>query len=174
MSLVFNGPIPGQSLTSEPKGLPFERPPEIADPIKALEMHIENMSQPEALEDALFFLEMGVDLVSLVEGILRSAVMEGLHSLDVSLIIAPVLHEHIKSYAVLADIEFDEGFEDPDRDKALSYERDTMRARKLLRKMSGDKKEKPIINVKEDVQEEETEVETTDIAPTSMGLMARI
>ena len=174
MSLVFNGPIPGQSLTSEPKGLPFERPPEIADPIKALEMHIENMSQPEALEDALFFLEMGVDLVSLVEGILRSAVMEGLHSLDVSLIIAPVLHEHIKSYAVLADIEFDEGFEDPDRDKALSYERDTMRARKLLRKMSGDKEEKPIINVREDIQEEETEVETTDIAPPSMGLMARI
>ena len=162
MSLIFNGPIPGQSLTSEPKGLPFERPPEIADPIKALEMHIENMSQPEALEDALFFLEMGVDLVTLVEGILRSAVMEGLHSLDVSLIVAPVLHEHIKGYAVLANIEFDEGFEDPDRDKALSYERDTMRARKLL------------INVREDVQEEETEVETTDIAPASMGLMARV
>ena len=172
--MQFERPIPGESLTRPPKEAPFERPPEVSDPMEALDIHIENLQKDGVAEDIVFFIEEGLDIQTLVEGILRSAVMEGIHTIDVSLIIAPVLHEHIKSYAVLADIEFDEGFEDPDRDKALSYERDTMRARKLLRKMSGDKKEKPIINVREDVQEEETEVETTDIAPTSMGLMARI
>ena len=117
MSLVFNGPIPGQSLTTEPKAMPFERPPEIVDPIEALDVHIDNLSNAEAMEDALFFLEMGLDLVSLVEGILRSAVMEGIHSVDVSLIIGPVIHEYIKAAATRADIEFDEGFDDPERDK---------------------------------------------------------
>ncbi len=135
MSLVFNGPIPGQSLTTEPKAMPFERPPEIVDPLEALEVHLDNLSDADAMEDALFFLEMGLDLVSLVEGILRSAVMEGIHSIDVSLIIGPVLHEHIKAAALKADIEFNEGFDDPDRDKAVAYERDTMRAKKMLRKL---------------------------------------
>ncbi len=170
MSFVFNGPIPGQSLTSEPKGLPFERPPEIVDPIEALDMHIENMSSPEAIEDALFFLEMGTDLVTLVEGILRSAVMEGLHSLDVSLIIAPVLHEHIKAQAVKVDLDFEEGFDDPDRDKALTYERDTMRAKKLLRELGeGDTPEPQVEEIEEPVMEQPEE-ET----PAPQGLMARV
>jgi len=40
------------------------------------------------MEDAMYFLEAGLDLVTLVQGILRSAVMEGIHTIDVSLIIA--------------------------------------------------------------------------------------
>jgi hypothetical protein len=173
MSFVFNGPIPGQSLTSEPRSLPFERPADIVDPIEALEMHIDKMSEPEAIEDALFFLEMGLDLVTLVEGILRSAVMEGIHSLDVSMIIAPVLHEHIKSIADAADIDYDEGFDDPDRDKALEYQRDTMRAEKLLKRLSkeeGIEEEEP----KEIPEEEEPMEETSDMAPPTQGLMSRV
>ena len=172
MSFVFNGPVPGQSLTAEPKSLPFERPADIVDPIEALEMHIDNMSEPDAIEDALFFLEMGLDLVTLVEGILRSAVMEGVHSLDISLIIAPVLHEHIKSIADAADLDYDEGFDDAGRDKTLEYERDTMRAKKLLKQISkeeGIEEEEPEVQVKE-----EPEMETTDIAPPTQGLMSRI
>ena len=172
MSFVFNGPVPGQSLTAEPKSLPFERPADIVDPIEALEMHIDNMSEPDAIEDALFFLEMGLDLVTLVEGILRSAVMEGVHSLDISLIIAPVLHEHIKSIADAADLDYDEGFDDAGRDKTLEYERDTMRAKKLLKQISkeeGIEEEEPEVQVKE-----EPEMETTDVAPPTQGLMSRI
>ena len=167
MSFVFNGPIPGQSLTSEPKGLPFERPPEINDPLEALDMHIDNMSKPEAVEDAMFFLEMGLDLVTLVEGILRSAVMEGIHSVDVSLIIAPVLHEHIKNLAIAADIDFEEGFEDADRDKALTYERDTMRAKKILSQLDNSEPEI-------EIEKEEEPIENEPMQEAPKGLMARV
>jgi len=178
MSLMFNGPIPGQSLTTEPRAMPYERPPEIADPIEALDLHIENMSRPEAMEDALFFLEMGVDMVSLVEGILRSAVMEGIHSLDVSLIIAPVLHEYIKSYAVKADIDFDEGFDNPEQDKAIQYQRDTMRAKKLLAQLKeeeGIEPEEPpmMMEEPEEAPQEMTE-EMPEEAEAPKGLMARM
>ena len=173
MSNVFNGPVPGQSLTSEPKGFPFERPADIVDPLEALDLHIDNMSKPESIEDALFFLEAGLDLVTLVEGILRSAVMEGIHSLDVSLIIAPVLHEHIKGIADAAYIDYDEGFEDADRDKALDYERNTIRAKKMLKKLAekdGTKVDKkPKIEV-----EQMPEVENTDKLPSTQGLMSRV
>lgn len=173
MSFVFNGPVPGQSLTSEPKGFAFERPADIVDPLEALDLHIDNMSKPESIEDALFFLETGLDLVTLVEGILRSAVMEGVHSLDISLIIAPVLHEHIKGIADAADIDYDEGFDDPDRDKALEYERNTIRAKKMLKQLS--KKEDIKVEKEPEVEVEEIpEVETTETPPPTQGLMSRV
>ena len=81
--LTFERPIPGQSLTAESKSQAFERPPEITDPIEALDIHIDNLSKDGAMEDVLYFLEFGVDLVTLVQGVLRSAVMEGIHSIDV-------------------------------------------------------------------------------------------
>ena len=176
MSLVFNGPIPGQSLTTEPKNAAYERPPEVFDPLEALDAHLNNLSKPEAMEDALYFLELGLDLVTLVEGIVRSAVIEGIHSIDVSLIIAPVIHEHIKAAATKAGINFDEGFDNPDRDEAVQYERDTMRAKKMLKKLREQEGEPEELNMMEEEEpmEEEAEVETTDIAPAPMGLMARV
>ena len=57
MSIVLAAPIPGQSLTKEPKNMRFERPPDIADPLEALDMHIDNITRPEALRDAFHFLE---------------------------------------------------------------------------------------------------------------------
>ena len=175
MSIIFAAPIPGQSLTTEPKGLPFERPPEIVDPIEALDLHIENITKTEALEDAFYFLEQGLDLVSLVEGVLRSAVMEGLHSIDVSLIIAPVLHEYIKGLALEADVEFDEGFDDPDRDKVLEYNRDRGRATEMLRKLRKENGELPkkIPEVPEEIQQEPMKAAEEPIPEAPQGLMAR-
>ena len=116
---------------SRTKELPLERPPEITDPLEALDMHVENITRPQAMKDAFYFLEEGLDMVSLVEGILRSAVMAGRHSIDVSLAIAPALHEYIKNLALDADIEFDEGFEKPDQDKGIQYARDRGKERCL-------------------------------------------
>ena len=72
----FDRPIPGQSLTTTPKAAPYERPPELTDPMEAIEAHLENLTKDGVLEDITFFLEQGLDLQTLTEGILRSAVME--------------------------------------------------------------------------------------------------
>ena len=57
-------------------------------------------------------LESNIDVVTVVEGILRSAVLEGIHSLDVSILIAPHIHEYIKGQAEVLKLDYDEGFED--------------------------------------------------------------
>ena len=49
-------------------------------------------------------------MVTAVEGILRSAVLEGIHSLDVSILIAPHIHEYIKGQADVLKLNYDEGF----------------------------------------------------------------
>lgn len=171
---MYNAPIPGESLTVEPKSMPYERPPEISDPIKALDVHIDNLSNPTAMEDVLFFLEMGTPLTNLTEGILRSAVMEGIHSVDISLIIAPVVHEFIRKHALAADLDFDEGFDTSRQDEAIQYERDTMRAKNMLRKLreqEGTEEEPPMMMAQ---PQEEAMPEEPPIEEAPKGLMARV
>ena len=168
--LMFERPIPGQSLTAESRSQAFERPPEITDPIEALDTHIQNLSEEGAMEDVLYFLEFGVDLVTLVQGILRSAVMEGIHSIDVSLIIAPVLHEHIKGFADAARLDYDEGFDNKEGKKALNYRRDVARTKKMMKKL--EEKGEAEVSVPESVEEPKPEIEKQESDKT--GLMARM
>ncbi len=146
---ITDRPIPGQSLTAEPRSQAFERPPEITDPIEALDVHLDNLSTKDAIGDLISFVELGVDLVTLVQGILRSAVMGGIHSIDVSLIIAPVIHEHIKGVLDASGVKYKEGFEDKEGKKALEYKRDVARAKRMLSDVDSEPevaeiKEKPI------------------------------
>jgi len=172
--LMFERPIPGQSLTAEPKSQAFERPPEITDPIEALDAHMDNLAREGAMEDALYFLEFGVDLVTLVQGILRGAVMEGIHSIDVSLIIAPVLHEHIKGFADASGVEYNEGFENEEGKKALSYRRDVARAKEMLKQIKEEDAPSPDSFVPEPMEEPEPEPEIEEQEPVQTGLMARM
>lgn len=137
----FERPIPGQSLTATPKNAPYERPPEIADPELAIQVHLARLTDPEAMEEAMFHLEMGLDLVSLTEGILRGAVMAGVHSVDVSLIVAPVIHEYIKSVADELGVEYDEGFENKEAKEQARYSRNAMLAKDKMQKLGISPKE---------------------------------
>lgn len=111
---LFSAPIPGQSLTGEPQKYPYERPPETVDPEEAIKMHIKRINKPEVIDNLLDVLEIGLPIKALTESILTNAVMNGIHTVDVSLIIAPVIHEQIKAIANEAGIEYKEGFETDD------------------------------------------------------------
>ena len=136
--MQFNRAIPGQSLTTPPKSAPYERPPQISDPLEAIDYHLEQLDDPKAVEELMFFLELGVDLSTLVEGVARKAVLDGIHSIDISLSIAPVIHEYIKGYADAMDIDYDEGFEDEEQDRKMSEARTELLARKFLAQRQRD------------------------------------
>tara|TARA_B100000085_G_C18254847_1_gene395569 strand:- start:271 stop:624 length:354 start_codon:yes stop_codon:yes gene_type:complete len=117
---------------------------------------------------------MGTPLTNLTEGILRSAVMEGIHSVDISLIIAPVVHEFIRKHAIAADLDFDEGFDTSRQDEAIQYERDTMRAKNMLRKLreqEGTEEEPPMMMAQ---PQEEAMPEEPPKEEAPKGLMARV
>ena len=107
---MFERPIPGQSLTTPEKSSPYEKPADVVDPIDALNIHLDNLNDPEVMEGVTNILEINIDMVTAVEGILRSAVLEGIHSLDVSILIAPHIHEYIKGQADVLKLDYDEGF----------------------------------------------------------------
>lgn len=108
--MQFEAPIPGQSLTESPGSKPYERPPEIVDPEEAIQMHLTRLTEPDKIEAIIDSIELGTDIRSLTTGLLRSAVASGVHTIDVSMLIAPVIHEYIKSTAEDAGIEYEEGF----------------------------------------------------------------
>jgi hypothetical protein len=108
----FDGPIPGQSLTTEPNKYPWERPPEMVDPEQAIVFHLDRLTSPRMMKSIVDMLDMGIDVVTLSEGFVRLAVSKGIHSIDVGLLIAPVIHEFIVSLGEDAQIDFEEGLED--------------------------------------------------------------
>jgi hypothetical protein len=189
--MIFDRPQPGFSLTQEPKGAPFENPPEIVDPEEAAKFHLDNMNNANAFEDIAHFLDSGLDIPTLVQGILRSAVFQGVHSIDVSLIIAPILHEFIKDVAEATGTDYDEGVSDAEERAVIRYQRNVSRAEKMLKKLgidaeetvSGEEKpdsmedqmEAMIVADKEEKPMEETPMEEPTEAPMEepKGLMSR-
>jgi hypothetical protein len=191
--MIFDRVQPGFSLTQEPKGTPFENPPDITDPEEAAMYHLDKMNNADAFEDISYFLEKGIDIPTLVQGILRNAVFQGIHSIDVSLIVAPTLHEFIKDIGDLTGVDYDEGISNDKERAVIRYQRNVARAEKMLKKlgvsaentMSGeetedgdgmkDQMEAMIVADAEEKPMEDTPMEEPTEAPMEepKGLMSR-
>ena len=109
--MIFERPIPGQSLTTEPKGAPYENPPEIVDPVDAAKYHLERMNTEESTEDLIYFMEEGLDIKTI---------------------------EYIKDVAELGGIDYDEGLDDNKARAVINYNRDMTRAKAMLRELKID------------------------------------
>tara|TARA_R110000744_G_scaffold95562_4_gene184572 strand:+ start:778 stop:1332 length:555 start_codon:yes stop_codon:yes gene_type:complete len=134
MNQQFNAPIPGQSLTTTPRNYPWERPPQITNVDEATVRHIENISKPEAIDNILYVLEAGMPIHILTESLLTIAVSKGIHSIDISLLVGPVLFKEIKSIAEEAGINYKEFFDDSD----LKEKDKKAKVNTLLRKALAD------------------------------------
>jgi hypothetical protein len=104
----FSAPIPGQSLTQEPGNQPWEQPPLYSDNNQAIAFHMKNLTKDDRMEDMLFYLEQGVPLQGMVDSIMTMAVMNGVHTLDTSTLISPVMHQFVKEAADGAGVKYKE------------------------------------------------------------------
>ena len=164
-------PIPGQSLTTPPRQFPYERPPDMVNPLEALDVHIERLNEKDNIADVMTALENGIDLVTLVEGILRSAVMAGVHGLDTSMIIAPHMHEFIKGEADFIGIDYEEGFVDKEATEKNEKRRLGAMVRKRMRDETADNLEETRLVL--DVPAEETPDMPEEPQQEQKGLMSR-
>ena len=114
-SKFLDAPIPGQSLTTEPKSRPWEQPPKYTTTEEALSFYIPRLSDAELMAPMVDVMEDGTTVVAVADMIQSSGVMSGLHTLDVGLMISPVLVELLVTQAQLADIEYKIGTEKSDK-----------------------------------------------------------
>jgi len=121
MANPLNAPIAGQSLTDEPKNYPWERPPEIVDPRQAIKYHIEGLNNPESLDNIVELMQIGIPVSVLAKTAMTTAQMEGIHSIDVSLIIRDTIKEELITIAEEAGVDYLMDNE-PDEAEAMAKE----------------------------------------------------
>ena len=109
---VFNGPIPGESLTAEPGNYPWEQPPLHADPMDALEYHMEQLTDEAVTDNVLGMIDLGIPISVIASTMLRAGVMDGIHSVDVKMLLMPALTLQLKSLAEVAGIDYKETMDD--------------------------------------------------------------
>jgi hypothetical protein len=114
--VFLEAPIPGQSLTATPKNYAWERPPQMVDYEEATKYYINKMADKESMDDLAVAFEAGLPISAFVEALLTTGVSEGLHSIDVSLIIAPVIHAFTKAAMLQYGIDAVDEVYDPDKD----------------------------------------------------------
>lgn len=166
---VFERPVPGQSLTAEPKGRPYERPPEINDPEEALRYHLTRLNDVESLDTVMLLLQKGVDVKSLTEGIMRGAVSEGIHNIDISLTIAPTVHEFIETVADEVGVSYKTGFEKGEQEED---DKEMALVKSMLAKSKGKAPAPKAAPREEPKQQMEMNLGEPEAAPK--GLMARV
>jgi hypothetical protein len=119
----FEAPIPGQSLTKEPRNHPWERPPETADAEEAIVHHITRLSKPEVIDNVVDVAKIGAPSSFITELVLTGGVANGIHSIDISMAIAPVVQEHVNRLLEDAGVEYKEFFdtdEEPEKARKMA------------------------------------------------------
>lgn len=92
----FDRPIPGQSLTDEPRNNPWENPPEMSAIEDVTKYYIEKLANQDVIDDFAVLLQTGIPLKPLVESVTTIGVMKGLHTVDASMLVGPIIHQFIK------------------------------------------------------------------------------
>ena len=157
---MFDAPIPGMSLTAELGGRPWQQPPQFTTVDDAIEYYMSSMTSEEYMEQLIDILEMGVPVTSIANSMQLASVMQGKHTVDVGMLVVPLLMELIMMLGDSAGIEYETGLQNPNKNKT----RDSALAKYAIEYNKNLKD----IDVKELVSEKEEEDDATP-----KGLMAR-
>ena len=112
--LDFGAPIAGNSLFTHKIGeRPWERPVNIDRVEDAISFYMTSLSKEDTLDDLMVAIESGIAINPLSEALTLSQVMRGTHSLDVALLVKPVVMEFLAAVAESNDIDYKFSNKDP-------------------------------------------------------------
>ena len=90
---MLDGPIPGASLTHELGGRPWQQPPKSTTVEEALSFYMSRLLDETFVPDLLKVMKLGIPLTTIANSMQSGAVMQGQHSIDVGILVLPVLIE---------------------------------------------------------------------------------
>jgi len=108
---MLDAPIAGMSLTHELGARPWQSPAQHVTVEEALDYYIPRFANDDVTEQLMDVLEIGVPVTAIANSIQLSGVMEGKHSIDVGILVLPVLMELIMFMADEEGIEYNTGME---------------------------------------------------------------
>ena len=155
--ISLNRPVPGQSLTHEVRARPWQNPPQFNTVEESMDWYLERFDNPELVQEMLSIIENKVPLSVIANSMQLGAVLQGVHSIDVGVLITPIIIEILRTLAEKTDTDYVIGDEPEDTDRPSDA---------VIESAVNKIKSMPI----EDKVEEEG-IEEDDEEP--MGLMAR-
>ena len=111
MQPMLDAPIPGMSLTHELGARPWQNPPQYNTVEEALDYYIPRLQSEEVSNQLLDVLEMGIPVATIANTMQLASVMEGKHTIDVGMLLLPVLVELIMMIGDAAKIKYTTGME---------------------------------------------------------------
>lgn len=156
----FDAPIPGQALTHELGARPWQSPPQFSTIEEAIEFYIPRLTRKSFIGRMLDIIERGVPITALAETVTLGGVMQGLHTIDVAVLVNPILVEFMEGAAKQAGIEYVLGDTDGEDESIDGF---------ILNKAMANIRGSNIFEDDEEPQEPEEDTEDN----TSMGLMSR-
>lgn len=148
MQPMLDAPIPGMSMTHELGARPWQNPPQYNTIEEALDYYIPRLQSDEVSEQLLDVMEMGIPVTVIANTMQLAGVMEGKHTIDVGMLVLPVLVELIMLIGDTAKIKYNSGLEKDKRvrsslvDNAIEKLSETPEDDKLSEEKSGNVIEK--------------------------------
>jgi len=169
---LLDAPISGQHMTSELGGRPWQQAPQYTTVDEAIEYYLDRMSSDEFTDQLVDVLEMDVPVTTLANTIQLGGVMDGKHTVDVGMLVMPLLMEMIMLVGDMADVKYDSGMENPNKGKTRDTLLESVRT-KLQREI--DAKEGMLFSEDELDSRDGADTEEKDIEESEepKGLMAR-
>lgn len=172
-AMMMQGPIPGNSLTDEPGAFAWEQPPMMNDPEQVLDHYMKGLTSEEIADNILDMLDIGMPISVVSATILDRGIMEGLHTVDMKLIVQPQIALVMKQMAEEAGIDYKETMKDyidtEGLKKDAKLQRMALKLKKRVMDRAGKMDEGDVLEqqVAEDILEEQPENDKPQ------GLMAK-
>tara|TARA_R100000388_G_scaffold1034_1_gene1623 strand:- start:236 stop:748 length:513 start_codon:yes stop_codon:yes gene_type:complete len=159
---ILEAPIPGMAMTHEVGARPWQTPPQYPTVNKAAQYYVVSMQDESFVEQAINLMETGMPITLIANNMQLMSVMEGKHTIDVGMLLIPVIMEMLMLIGDRAGIKYATGME---RDKEIELKDSASEAA-----FSRFQKELDKPDVEDVVVEEENDKEEKE---EPMGLMAR-
>ena len=109
---AFEAPIPGMGLTTELGSRPWEQPPQYTTVMETLDFYLESLFSKEGMDTLISAVEMDASAIDIAEKMTMRGASEGLHSVDVGVLVSSILVEAIKTAVSFTDLTIRTGDED--------------------------------------------------------------
>jgi hypothetical protein len=86
-AIGFGAPIPGQSLTTPPKNMPFEQPAQFTDPEKAMEYLMGQLTSQQFMPQLLQMMEAKMPIEAITRSLLFTGFASGKWTVDTAMLI---------------------------------------------------------------------------------------
>lgn len=150
---------PGISWTAPEKSRPWQSPPQLVDMVDVCGYYIMNMSSDEMIDDLLDVVETEVPLSVVAEGMMLQGVSTGIHSVDMGILVMPVIIEMLITIAEHNKTDYTIYPDDYDKEAKVSNRMARLAVEKAMKNIEG-----------KDVS---TEEEAMPVEEKPKGLMAK-